>query len=135
MRCHRCSQITNYFSSLIITKHNGLMFRTKNSIFTFFLGIYETFLQSHAPITETFRSCLKMYLYNMFQPSTGFTSGTENFYIFTFFNILTVISGCCNQGCDCRDLLCCSFHDTRTRIQAEMEAKKNFRFWLIHNSF
>ena len=35
------------------------------------------FLQSHPPITETFRFCLIVYLYNMFQPSTGSSSGTN----------------------------------------------------------
>jgi hypothetical protein len=35
------------------------------------------FLQSHPPITETFRFSLIVYLYNMFQPSTGSSSGTN----------------------------------------------------------
>jgi hypothetical protein len=35
------------------------------------------FLQSHPTITETFRFCLIVYLYNMFQPSTGSSSGTK----------------------------------------------------------
>ncbi len=33
--------------------------------------------RSHPPITETFRFCLIVYLYNMFQPSTGSSSGTN----------------------------------------------------------
>ena len=35
------------------------------------------FLQSHQPMTETFRSCLKIYLYNMSQTSTGSSSVTK----------------------------------------------------------
>ncbi len=35
------------------------------------------FLQSHPPITETFRFCLKVYLYSMFQPSTESSSGID----------------------------------------------------------
>jgi hypothetical protein len=38
---------------------------------------YVKFLQSHPPITETFRFCLIVYLHNMFQPSTGSSSGTN----------------------------------------------------------
>ncbi len=34
-------------------------------------------MQSHPPITETFRFCLIVYLYNMFQPTTGSSSGTN----------------------------------------------------------
>ncbi len=48
---------------------------------TCFLGsekLYVKFLQSHPPITETFRFCLIVYLYNMFQPSTGSSSGTNS---------------------------------------------------------
>ena len=37
---------------------------------------YVKFLQSHPPITGTFRS-LKIYLYNMIQPSAGSSSGTN----------------------------------------------------------
>ena len=37
-----------------------------------------SFLQSHPPITETFRSYLKIYLYNMFLPSTMSSSGTND---------------------------------------------------------
>jgi hypothetical protein len=35
------------------------------------------FLQSHPPITEIFRFCLIVYLSNMFQPSTGSSSDTD----------------------------------------------------------
>jgi hypothetical protein len=38
---------------------------------------YVKFLQSHPLITETLRFCLIVYLYNMFQPSTGSSSGTN----------------------------------------------------------
>jgi hypothetical protein len=34
------------------------------------LLIYDKFLQSHLPVNETFRSCLKVYLHKMFQLST-----------------------------------------------------------------
>ncbi len=42
-----------------------------------FKSVCVKFLQSHPPITETFRFCLIVYLYNMFQPSTGSSSGTN----------------------------------------------------------
>jgi hypothetical protein len=35
------------------------------------------FLQSHPPITKIFRFCLIVYLSNMFQPSTGSSSDTD----------------------------------------------------------
>ncbi len=36
--------------------------------FEAFFQAYVKFLHSHPPITETFRFCLIVYLYNMFQP-------------------------------------------------------------------
>ncbi len=47
------------------------------SVMLTFINNYVKFLQSHPPITETFRFCLIVYLYNMFQPSTGSSSGTN----------------------------------------------------------
>jgi len=32
---------------------------------------YVYFFKSHPPLTETFRCCLRVYLYNMFQPLNG----------------------------------------------------------------
>ena len=49
---------------------------TKNC-FNQYLFKYVKFLQSYPPITETFTLCLIVYLYNMFQPSTGSSSGTN----------------------------------------------------------
>ncbi len=39
--------------------------------------LYVKFFQSHPTITKTFRFSLKVYLHNMFQPSTGSSSGTN----------------------------------------------------------
>jgi hypothetical protein len=36
-----------------------------------------SFCNQTLPITETFRFCLMVYLYNMFQPSTGSSSGNK----------------------------------------------------------
>jgi len=38
---------------------------------------YVKFLLLHPPITETFRFCLQVYLYSMFQPSTESSSGID----------------------------------------------------------
>jgi hypothetical protein len=44
---------------------------------SFFISLNVKFLQSYSPITETFIFYLMVYLYNMFQPSTGSSSGTN----------------------------------------------------------
>ncbi len=44
---------------------------------SFFISLNVKFLQSYSPITETFIFYLMVYFYNMFQPSTGSSSGTS----------------------------------------------------------